>query len=435
MKWKIILGILAITGGIVALFLASGRVVNKEITFSSDGAWSWFEDPRAILHGDKLIIGMVADGRDDLQRRGDIEAIVYELSTGKKTSIELHDRLEGDDHNSPAFLALSDGRILTVYAKHGSENQFYIRTSEPNDPKQWGPIRTFVPSQESKITYSNIYQLTKESGRIYNFFRGLDNEGKPSYAFSNDSGYTWATGNIFIRSPSMRPYVRYASNNIDTIHIFYTEGHPRNFGNSVYHIFYKDGWLHKSDGTPIRSLTEGLFHPNEGTRIFKGDPDHVAWVTDIELNESGYPYVAYSVRIRNDHRYRYARWNGNKWDDNEMAYAGTRLYAGEGDYTGLVALDPGNPDIVYISTNSDPKAGTPLISAADKKRHFEIFKGVTRDFGKRWKWVPLTRNSAFDNIRPVMIKQKETSVLLWLRGTYRTFTDYDLSIVGLVLGK
>ncbi|MEK7409504.1 MAG: BNR-4 repeat-containing protein [Acidobacteriota bacterium] len=397
------------------------------ITFNDDGAWSWFEDERAIIHRGKLIVGSVASG-------GDIEVVTYDLATGKKTLSELHERLQYDDHNSPALVVRPDGRILAVYAKHGPENRFYYRVStRPHDSTEWQPERAFTPSETSRITYSNLHFLRKE-GRLYNFYRGLDNSFKPSYAWSDDAGETWRSGSVYIQVPAEfrhRPYVKYASNGVDTVHIFYTEGHPRNYDNSTYHVFYRGGKLHRSDGTTIRSLAEGLKEPAEGTRIFKGDAANVAWVSDIHLDRRGRPYVAYSVQRDpggQDHRYRYARWTGNEWQDHEIAYAGSRLYPGEDDYTGNITLDPDDPGTVYISTNVDPLTGK-----ADGRRHWEIFKGATRDGGKTWRWTPVTKDSAVDNIRPIVPKAEgRHKVLLWLRGTYAAYTKYDLDVVGLI---
>src|SRR5438067_2522923 len=71
-----------------------------------------------------------------------------------------------------------------------------------------------------------------------------------------------------------------------------------------------------------------------------------------------------------DLRYHYARLAATGWHHEEIAYAGERLYPDEDDYSGLGALDPNNPDVLYISTNADPVTGKPLISAADNKRHY-----------------------------------------------------------------
>lgn len=431
---------------IAAVLIAAAPPSTEPIVLTDDGGWCWFQDPRAIIvDKNRLIVGSVAMGNADSTRKGDIEALVFDRSTGKTTRVELHDRLGADDHNAPAFVVRADGRLLTVYAKHGSESVAYYRISEPNDPTRWGPIRTFEPSRKTRLTYSNLYRLPGENGRIYNFFRGLDASFKPSYAYSDDEGETWITGSVVIRSPAARPYVRYVSDNQEVVHLLYTEGHPNNFDNSLYHVLYWDGQLRRSDETPIRPLAEGLNDPAEGTRIFQGDADHVAWCSDIVLDATNRPVAAYSVQIGSagkprgqggdDLRYRYARFDGDRWNDYPLAFAGERLYAGEDDYSGLVAIDPDDPRVVYFSTNADPKRGTPLQSKADGKRHYEIFRGLTDDGGASWTFEPITQDSTLDNLRPIIPARGPGSwtALLWLRGAYRAYTDYDQEVVALPL--
>ncbi len=433
---------------------------DRVIRFSDDGGWCWFEDERVVIHGGKLIIGSVASGAHDPARKGDIEAIIYDLSTATAKRCTLHhpnseaDRKAWmDDHNSPAFLVRPDGRILAMYALHNDDGKIYYRiTASAGDAANWGEERVFVPSAESRVTYSNLHWLARENagkGRIFDFFRGLDNSFKPSYAFSDDFGETWIPGHVFINVPTRyrhRPYVKYASNGRDTVHIAYTDGHPGVFDNCVYHIYYANGTLHRSDGTVIRSLAEGLRSPEEGTRIFQGDPNNVGWVSDLHIDRRGRPCLAYSVQKDSaglpkgkggeDHRYRYARWNGKRWIDREIAYAGTRLYAGEDDYTGNIAIDPRDPGTVYISTNAHPATGKPLVSGADGARHWEIFRGASRAGVAKWTWTPVTRDSLADNIRPVVpIQAHGRHTVLWLRGKMWSYTNFDFEIVGLIGDK
>jgi hypothetical protein len=118
-----------------------------------------------------------------------------------------------------------------------------------------------------------------------------------------------------------------------------------------------------------------------------------------------------------------------------MAYAGTRLYSGEDDYPGLAALHPKDPNTVYISTDANPATGEPLISTADKKRHYELFRGTTNDGGNTWQWTPITANSTVDNIRPIVPKWNDKrTILVWMRGRYKSnHGEWDTAAVAVVL--
>jgi hypothetical protein len=441
-----------LAAGLMAANLTLAQASEPEglIRLNDDGGWCWYQDERALIHQGKLLVGSVACGVKDETRRGDIQLTLLDLKSKKIDQIELHDRLQVDDHNVPGLALRPDGSVLAIYSKHGPENKFYYRISASDDWTSWEPVKEFVPSEQSRVTYSNVYFLTDENGgkgRFYNFFRGLNGTNKPSYAFSDDLGQNWTSGNIaidFASSFKHRPYVKYASNGKDTIHLLYTNAHPRNFNNNVYHIFYRDGMLYRSDGSKIRSLKEGLGNPGEGTLIFRGDSNNIGWTSDLHLSEDGRPYAACTVRknsegqrteeFGNDLRYRYAWWDGKKWHDQEIAYAGTRLYPREYDYTGNICLNPDNLDEVFISTDADPVTGKALISAADGKRHYEIFRGVTDNGGKSFSWEALTKDSPFDNLRPMVPKwNKQQTLLLWYRGVYRTYTDYETEVVAAVL--
>ena len=159
------------------------------------------------------------------------------------------------------------------------------------------------------------------------------------------------------------------------------------------------------------------------------------WVIDIELDANGNPRIVFSTRVpnlvaaENLRTYYYGRFDGSMWHVYPMAHAGSALSPAHPDYTGLVALDPRQPSHVYISTDVDPMTGEPLISLRDQQRHFELLEGVTADEGRTWEWHPLTADSTADNIRPIVPKGA-TGAVLWLRGTYRSYNDYDLEVVG-----
>jgi len=193
-----------------------------------------------------------------------------------------------------------------------------------------------------------------------------------------------------------------------------------------------DGVMYKTDGTRVNALSTSTEATNatwDFTKVYQGTPDSVAWMVDVELDASDKPYMLFSTQVDGrglppgqggmDLRYHYARLGPNGWHTEEIAHAGTRLYAGEDDYSGLGALDPNNPDVLYISTVADPVKGTPLISAADNKRHYELFRGERSAAGK-WTFTPFTRNSSFDNLRPLIPNWKDRrTAIVWMRGAYK----------------
>ncbi len=421
--------------------------LSEPILLSDNGGWCWFQGPRIVTDGEYVLIGSVAIGDEGDERRGNVDAIVYHPESGEMFTSTLSENLQANDHATPGFLLRPDGRWLAVYTRHGNDNFLLYRISEPGDPSQWSEEQQYIPSEETRITYTNLYMMEEEDGRIYNFFRGLDNSWKPSFVYSDDLGESWQTGNIFIEVPTEerhRPYVIYTDNGHDTIHMSYTEGHPRNYNNSIYHIYYRDGMLHQSDGAEITSLEEGLEMPEEGTLVYEGSADSVHWTTDLVLDDDEFPRMVFSTKRNdtelgqvedgNDQRYHYARWDGGQWHVHEIAYAGTSLYPGEYEYTGLAAIDPRNPDVVYISADADPVTNEPLISEATGNRQYELFRGETTDGGETWQWNAITENSSADNLRPVAVQLSDNQTFLaWLHGEYRTYTDYTQEVLGLVV--
>ena len=71
---------------------------------------------------------------------------------------------------------------------------------------------------------------------------------------------------------------------------------------------------------------------------------------------------------------------------------------------------------------------------AGAQRHYEIFRGTTTNAGDSWQWTQVTMNSTLDNLRPIVVSDGATrKVLLWLRGTYRSYTDYQQQVLMQIL--
>ena len=117
-------------------------LASRIIPLNENGAYSWFSDPRAIIHNGKLIVGSVRavdtfrGGQGD-PNWGNIDISVCDLATCNTSTVPLHRNFEQDDHDDPAFLILPDDRLLAFYSKHGVERKAFLRRSEPNNPLAW----------------------------------------------------------------------------------------------------------------------------------------------------------------------------------------------------------------------------------------------------------------------------------------------------------
>jgi hypothetical protein len=435
----------------------SDFVAGSLIELNDSGAWSWFMDERAIVHEGRLLVGSVRSVSDFREGErdpnwGNVELTIYDIGTRTSKRVVLDRHFEQDDHDGPALLALPDGRVLAVYTRHAMERKVFYRLSEPGDPLRWGPVQVFeTPGKDSapfsgdNVTYSNLYQLS--SGRIVNFFRGPGYD--PNFMFSDDHGHTWSYGGRLLKGrDGYGPYLKYAFDGVDTIHLIATEDHPRHFDNSLYHGCLRQDGIYDSFGASVAQLSNDQQSTPAAwdlTKVFQGDADNVAWMTDVELDGNDHPCIIFSVQKdgrdlppRNggfDHRFHYARWDGSQWHTHEIAYAGTRLYPWEDDYTGLAAIDPQNVNVIYISTDAHPVTGEPLVSSADDRRHRELYRGDTADFGKTWIWKPITANSSTDNLRPIVPKWDDSrSALVWMRGQYmHNRGEWTTAVVALIL--
>lgn len=417
-----------------------GSDMHPFTVFMPHGGWCWYQDPRAIVHGNKLFIGSV-------RGNGDGEAIVgvYDLSAAKQLgSVVVHPRFDRDDHNCPVFYARPDGSVLTVYARHHRDEFHRQRVSDPNDPLAWSDEVRFARNSanpKDRVTYMNLFHLAGD-GVLYNFFRCID--FNPTLVRSTDHGRTWGEPIHFFQNEvggRHRPYPRYASDGKNTIHVSMSDAHPRAFGNGIYHFAFRGGAYYRADGTRIKSLADdGPLRPSEAERIYRGSRTkdkpkgfesvpNTAWTSDIAIDPHGHPHIAYSVYLSNDeHRYRLASWDGSRWVDREIAHAGKCLYPRESSYTGLVTLDPRDPTVVFISSDVDPRTGE---DTGGKHEIYRTHAGPDDDVTSI-RWDAVTSNSPVRNLRPVILRDGGRRIVLWQRGDFRTFTNYDLDTVGII---
>lgn len=408
--------------------------------FMEQAGWCWYQDPRAIIHDGKLLLGAVRGNG-----LGEARVGIYDLRAKQRVgSVILHPEMDRDDHNSPVFSIRKDGSVLASYARHGRDAYHRSRISHPGDLTQWTAEAKHLRKlggPRDKVTYSNLCYL-KDEDRLYNFFRGIDYN--PTYVTSRDQGRTWSEPVHFFRSEAPgrhRPYPRYACDGQNTIHVSVTDAHPRDFGNSIYYFAFRNGRFHRADGTVIKDLArEGPLKPSQAERIFQGSrttekpPEcesvpGAAWTSSIAIDQKGRPHIAYTLYKNNDdHRYRLASWDGERWIDREIAQGGGCLYPRESSYTGLITLDPGDPSLVFISTDVDPTTGESLGGPHEIYRAYVALE----DSLDTIRWQAVTQQSPVRNIRPLVVRDGPLRVVLWNRGDFRSYTNYELDAVGFV---
>jgi len=429
------------------------------VQVAANGAWTWFNDNQAIvLANGRHLIGYVKSD-------GNVAATSFDpvTATGSEMILSGTGAVQFDDHNNPSFTPLGDGRIFTAYSRHDPDKFWFHRSSTSADPRVSADFgaQTQGPTMPRGNSYSNAFRLSAEN-RIYHFSRSINYN--PTLTTSTDEGQTWITPVQFIRTGtgSLRPYVRYASNHTDRIDAIYTDGHPRDVTNSLYHLVISGGSVQRSDGSLVRSISQlPVLHDapdlERGSAIYtysaaawgvdQGPNDWIpfgrAWSWDIHRGTDDQPVAVFTVRVAdvtgigwNHYRiyYYYARWDGTQWRKSFIAHAGRPLYSAEPDYAGGICIDPADPRVVYLSTNAASPFALGSITSVPlaANERYEIYRGFTTDGGLSFTWEAVTQNSAADNLRPVVPENHgRDRTLLWFNGTYTSYTNYSTRVLGL----
>lgn len=387
---------------------------------TADGAWCWFADPRAVyIEGAhrRTYAGWVTT-------RGDVQLGAYDHDTQSIDIVTLHEVLQYDDHCVPGILALPDNRLIIFYSRHNGPSMFYRTSKNPENIFSFGEERTMPTNTGGNrgYCYANPFQLKSEDNLIYLFWRG--GNFKPTYATSPD-GLRWTQARTFIQGAGARPYTKYVSNGRDTIHVAFTDGHPRKEpANAIYYAAYRDGALYRPDGTKIKDMTDLPLAPGEADKVYDAGLSGRAWIWDIALDKAGNPVLVYAAMPEeHEHYYRYARWTGARWEDHQVCAAGRwfpQTPPGQQErelhYSGGIVLDHANPSIVYLSR---------LVGGV-----FEIEKCVTSDAGATWTSQPITHGSKRLNVRPFMPRGYPGGEdgLLWMHGDYPHYSKFKTGI-------
>ena len=385
---------------------------------TADGGWCWFSDPRAVYYNGKTYFGYTAGNS-----AGRVYACCYDHAT-KTVSVafDLYGAFfENDDHDNPVFLIRhSDHKILAFYNLHVGDHYSRL-SSDPEDTTSWGAAVN-ITAQTGALTptYVNPIQLIGEADDpIYLFFRECDAGGcarqSMSYSKSINEGGSWATR---IKVAHIT-YHKVAQNRMDRIDFCLSEHPVEERDHGIYHMYYQGGNFYKSDGTVITA--DKPYECTDLTQVYDGT-DVMGWIWDIAIEPvTKYPVIVYATfPATTNHRYSYARWTGAAWDKHEICAGGTHICdvgAGVEYYSGGVYLDHNDPSVVYVSQQVGSQ--------------WEIFRYQTADGGATWSNVAITTSSDKQQLRPITVRDYANDLqALWLSGTYTTYTDWDVDILG-----
>jgi PKD repeat protein len=389
------------------------RVVPTEMTLG-DGAWSWFADPRAVHDAarGRTYVGWVT-------RDGDVKVAAYDHLTFARTTANLHPALERDDHANPAIQLLPDGRLRVFYSRHTGPQMYHRTSVAPGDVSAWHEEQT-VPGNTvgpRGYTYPNPIRLEAER-RTYLFWRGGNYQ--PTFATQADGSEAWSAPSSLINVPGERPYAKYDSDGADTIHVAFTNAHPREADDvNIYYVAYRGGELRRADDTLAGTLAAPLV-PGPAELVYDGPQN--AWVHDVAHDAEGRPVIVFArFPEPGDHRYMYARWTGAEWAVHEIAAAGGSISddGREEQYSAGITLDHEDPSVVYLS---HPVDGA-----------YEVETWRTLDGGASWgERRVITSGSSVKNVRPVsprgLMPFTSDLAVVWMRGVYTSYVDYSTSI-------
>lgn len=404
-------------------------------TVSTEGAWCWFADPRA-LHYENASGTINASYIGYIDVHGNVRATQVDFLTGRRDEVLVRSFFQPDDHNNPTFLVLPDERVMIFYTRHTDERRIWYRISTcPGDITSLGQERYI--ETDHNTTYPSPFILSDDPQHIYLCWRGI--KWHPTIARltlpDQDDRVNVDFGpRQIVQSTGARPYAKYQSNGRDKIYLTYTTGHPDNewpcwLYFNVIDINHGQGPILKDvKGNVLADISEQTFHVNK-TADYKAkypfslvdSPDNARnWVWQIATDPKEQPVIALT-RISEDklsHKYLIAKWTGRKWQMTEVADGGHAFHQNwkrtEKCYSGGMAIDPDDPNVIYASLPTMPNGQVATGGI------YEIWKVTMKPNGKVQARQQVTAHSAKNNVRPYMLPGSSQSPLRlsWMYGDY-----------------
>lgn len=289
-------------------------------TMVDDAGWCWFQDPRAIRHvgeHDRTYFGWIS-------RFGDVTVGGYDHETGGFERHVIHELFEPDDHDVPTLTVRPDGRLIVFYTGHNGPAVHHRIATSAESIANFGPRQSLEPGHETNVTYPDPRWIDDE---LHLFLR---NRGSIVNLVSHDDGETWSEERELVSTggTGLCVYSKISREHEGEVTVGMTHaiGGWNEPHRHVTHARFDGDALRTTDGDLLgRASEDSLPVPiHETTTIYDSEEAGTdAWVWDCSIAD-GVPQVAYAQLVADqDHRYRYARWDGKRWQDTLVCHGGT----------------------------------------------------------------------------------------------------------------
>jgi hypothetical protein len=386
------------------------------LTSAPNGGNNPWTIPGALYHAtpNKTFITYV-DGS------GNVEGIEYDHATDTLGGpYTIHSGFHVDAHDSPSILRrASDGKFLAVYSFHNSTPINIKVGNTANSLNGWN-LATNLDSQlgGSRYTDAAIYE---ENSLLQLFYRdepsaGTDSRWCRSTCDPASPTTGWAAQQIIYRIASTRSYMISCHDDANgRIHFIVTNGASSGFTKlGHFYLNVAAGTYHQSDGASMGSPPFNFTHV---TQLYSGSAN--VFASNVVVDGSGHPVVAFQDTVSGDIRYIYGRWNGSAWLTTYVVSAGTG-YEYNGSGTGFAAygecIDDGDPNRYWL--------------IRDVSGQSEIFLYTTANGGASFTSEQVTTGSTALQTQMICVRNPHTDLrVFWQRGTWTTYTNWNVGLV------